>query len=89
LGVRVPPALPLPIFGRGIKMKEIAKKKSFDLKALINYIKEAKAELDKVIFPTLNEVKQSFISVVAVVTVVTAFLGLVDLIMSGILKAVL
>jgi preprotein translocase subunit SecE len=70
-------------------MKEKAKKKSFDIKALIEYIKEAKAELDKVIFPTPNEVKQSFISVVAVVTVVTLFLGLVDLIMSGILKAVL
>jgi preprotein translocase subunit SecE len=55
----------------------------------IEYIKAAKIELDKVIFPTANEVKQSFISVVVVVTVVTLFLSLVDLIMSGILKAVL
>jgi 2-oxoisovalerate dehydrogenase E1 component len=43
----------------------------------------------KVIFPTTTEIKQSFISVVVVVTVVTLFLSLVDLIMSGILKAVL
>ncbi|GAX88304.1 preprotein translocase subunit SecE [Lebetimonas natsushimae] len=68
---------------------EKTKKNSFDVKSLIKYLKEAKVELDKVIFPTANEVKQSFISVVTVVTVVTAFLGIVDLIMSGILKAVL
>jgi preprotein translocase subunit SecE len=59
------------------------------IKAIIDYIKEAKAELDKVIFPTANEVKQGFISVVVIVTVVTLFLSLVDLIMSGILKVVL
>ncbi|WP_457560382.1 preprotein translocase subunit SecE [Caminibacter sp.] len=59
------------------------------IKTLIEYIKEAKAELDKVIFPTPNEVKQGFISVVVIVTVVTLFLSLVDLIMSGILKVVL
>ncbi|WP_246831074.1 preprotein translocase subunit SecE [Nautilia sp. PV-1] len=55
----------------------------------MDYIKAAKNELDKVIFPTSTEIKQSFISVVVVVTVVTLFLSLVDLIMSGILKAVL
>jgi preprotein translocase subunit SecE len=59
------------------------------LNTLVEYIKAAKVELDKVIFPTTMEVKQSFISVVVVVTVVTLFLSLVDLIMSGILKAVL
>ncbi|WP_035003738.1 MULTISPECIES: preprotein translocase subunit SecE [unclassified Lebetimonas] len=65
------------------------KNEKFNIRSLSDYIKEAKIELDKVIFPSANEVKQSFISVVAVVTVVTAFLGLIDLIMSGILKAVL
>jgi len=59
------------------------------IKTLIDYIKAAKNELDKVIFPTSTEIKQSFISVVVVVSVVTLFLSLVDLIMSGILKAVL
>jgi preprotein translocase subunit SecE len=59
------------------------------INTLVEYIKAAKVELDKVIFPTTTEVKQSFISVVVVVTVVTLFLSLVDLIMSGILKAVL
>ncbi len=59
------------------------------IKKIIDYIKEAKRELDKVIFPTPTEVKQGFISVVVIVTVVTAFLGLVDLIMNGLLKAIL
>jgi len=59
------------------------------IKKFIDYLKEAKEELDKVIFPTKIEVKQAFISVTVMVTVVTLFLSLVDLIMSGILKAVL
>jgi preprotein translocase subunit SecE len=48
---------------------------------LIEYIREAKEELDKVIFPTPTELKQGFISVISVVTVVTLFLALVNLIM--------
>jgi len=59
------------------------------IRIFLDYVKAAKNELDKVIFPTSTEIKQSFISVVVVVTVVTLFLSLVDLIMSGILKAVL
>ena len=59
------------------------------IKAFIEYVKEAKKELDKVIFPTPNEVKQAFISVTVMVTAVTLFLGLVDLIMNAVLKAVL
>ena len=59
------------------------------MEKIINYIKDAKIELDKVIFPTALEIKQSFISVVSVVTIVTLFLGLVDLIMSGLLKDIL
>ena len=59
------------------------------IRAFIEYVKEGKAELDKIIFPTKTEVKQSFISVTVMVTVITLFLSLVDLIMSGILKVVL
>jgi len=59
------------------------------IKAFIEYVKEAKAELDKVIFPTSTEVKQSFISVTVMVTVITLFLSLVDIIMNAILKVVL
>jgi preprotein translocase subunit SecE len=53
------------------------------------YIKDAKIEIEKVIFPTKNEIKQSFISVFVVVAVVSLFLSGIDLIMSAILKSVL
>ncbi len=55
----------------------------------ISYFNDAKAELDKVIFPTKIEIRQSFISVVSVVTIVTLFLSVIDLIMSGLLKDIL
>jgi len=53
------------------------------------YIRDARVEIEKVIFPTKNEIKQSFISVFVVVTVVSLFLSGIDLIMSAILKSVL
>ena len=59
------------------------------IKSFFEYVKEAKLELNKVIFPTGIEIRQSLIAVVAVVSVVTLFLSFIDLIMSGILKAVL
>jgi len=55
----------------------------------IKYIKDAKIEIQKVIFPTSREMKQSFISVFVVVTVVSLFLSLIDITMSAILKSVL
>ena len=56
---------------------------------IIKYIKDARIEIEKVIFPTKNEIKQSFISVFVVVAVVSLFLSFIDLIMSSILKSVL
>ncbi len=53
------------------------------------YLKDARIEIEKVIFPTSTEVKQSFISVFVVVTAVSLFIGFVDLIMSAVLKNVL
>ncbi len=56
---------------------------------LNTYIKDAKLELAKVIFPTKGQVKQAYISVVIVVAVISAFLALVDLMMSSFMSAVL
>jgi preprotein translocase subunit SecE len=53
------------------------------------HIKNAKLELSKVIFPTKGQVKQAYISVLIVVTVIAAFLALVDLVMSSIMSAIL
>ena len=53
------------------------------------HIRNAKAELTKVIFPTKGQVKQAYIAVIIVVAAVAAFLALVDLIMSSVMTAIL
>ncbi len=53
---------------------------------VIDFIKSAKSELDKVIFPTKIQVRQAFIAVLIVVSVVAAYLALVDLLMSSIVS---
>jgi preprotein translocase subunit SecE len=53
------------------------------------HIRNAKAELSKVIFPTKGQVKQAYIAVIIVVSVIAAFLALVDLTMSSIVSAIL
>ncbi|WP_147522786.1 preprotein translocase subunit SecE [Campylobacter curvus] len=52
------------------------------MEKLINYIKLSKLEILKVIFPTKEQVRNAFITVFIVVTVVSLFLALVDAIMS-------
>ncbi len=58
------------------------------MEKLINYVKFSRAELTKVIFPTKEQVRNAFISVVVVVTVVALFLALVDLLMSFTLSTI-
>ncbi len=56
---------------------------------LNHFYGSVKSELDKVIFPRSTEVKQSFFSVFLVVSVIAAFLSIIDLVMSSILQSVL
>jgi preprotein translocase subunit SecE len=58
-------------------------------KDLGSYIRNSRAELSKVIFPTKPQVKQAFFAVFIVVTFVSIFLALVDLLMSSTLSAIL
>jgi len=53
------------------------------------FITNARAELHKVIFPTKIQVRQAFLAVILVVTVISIFLALVDLLMSSIVSSVL
>jgi len=53
------------------------------------FFTNAKAELHKVIFPTKVQVRQAFIAVILVVTVISIFLALIDLLMSSIVSSVL
>ncbi len=56
---------------------------------IIKFIKDAKVELDKVIFPTKVQVRQAFVAVVMVVTVISIFLALVDMLMSAVVSSTL
>ncbi len=52
------------------------------MEKLITYFKLSKAELSKVIWPLKEQVRNAYITVFVVVTVVSLFLASVDLIMS-------
>lgn len=59
------------------------------LQKLINYIRESKAEMRKVIWPTRQETKNYTLMVVGVSLGVAAFIGLLDYIFSRVLQVVL
>ena len=59
------------------------------MEKLINYVNLAKVELSKVIFPTKLQVRQAFFAVFVVVTVVSLFLALIDMIMSALLSSLI
>ena len=54
---------------------------------LTKFFKNARTELDKVIFPTKVQVRQAFVAVLLVVTVISIFLALVDMLMSAVVSA--
>jgi len=57
------------------------------MEKLNKFFKAAKVELDKVIFPTKVQVRQAFVAVVMVVTVISIFLALVDMLMSAVVSS--
>ena len=59
------------------------------MEKLVSYIRDAKLELQKVIFPTKEQVKNAYIAVFVVVTIVALFLALVDGTMSFILSHII
>ncbi len=60
-----------------------------NMEKFINYVKNSKAEIGKVIFPTKEQIRNAFISVFIVVAVISLFLALVDFIMSLVLSSVI
>lgn len=59
------------------------------MKKLVMFYRAAKDELDKVIFPTKEQIRAASISVFVVVTIVALFLLLVDAVLGGIMSSVL
>ncbi|ARJ56259.1 preprotein translocase subunit SecE [Campylobacter cuniculorum] len=58
------------------------------MEKLITYFKLSKVELGKVIFPLKEQVRNAYLAVFIVVTVISLFLALVDWIMSSIVSLV-
>jgi preprotein translocase subunit SecE len=54
---------------------------------LTKLFKNARIELDKVIFPTKVQVRQAFVAVLLVVAVISIFLALVDMLMSTVVSS--
>jgi len=57
------------------------------MEKLTKLFKNARIELDKVIFPTKVQVRQAFVAVLMVVTVISIFLALVDMVMSAVVSS--
>jgi preprotein translocase subunit SecE len=57
------------------------------MEKITKFFRDAKVELDKVIFPTKVQVRQAFVAVVLVVTVISIFLALVDMLMSAVVSS--
>ncbi len=74
--------IPNPMVG-GSNPSCPAKVEVLGMKTLISYIKMSKAELGKVIFPLKEQVRNAYITVFIVVSVITAFLALIDWIMGS------
>ncbi|MGP1485357.1 MAG: preprotein translocase subunit SecE [Campylobacter sp.] len=52
------------------------------MEKIINYVRLSRTELGKVIFPLKEQVRNAFITVFAVVAIVSIFLALIDVVMS-------
>jgi preprotein translocase subunit SecE len=59
------------------------------MQKILQYVRDSRAELMKVIFPTKEQIRNAFVSVFIVVTVISLFLALIDAIMSLSLSSVL
>jgi len=59
------------------------------LNNFIHYYKQAKDELQKVIFPIKEQVKSAYLSVFVVVTVISLYLALIDSVMSVSLSSIM
>jgi len=59
------------------------------MQKILQYVRDSRAELMKVIFPTKEQIRNAFVSVFIVVTVISLFLALIDAIMSLSLSSIL
>jgi preprotein translocase subunit SecE len=70
------------------KAKTVAKEDNF-LQKSIQFLREVKIELKKVAWPTRKQTMGSTVVVIILVTIISLFLGLVDLGLSSLVRVVL
>ena len=58
------------------------------MEKFVTYFKLSKAELGKVIFPLKEQVRNAYVAVFVVVSVISLFLALVDWLMSFVVSSV-
>ena len=58
------------------------------MEKVLDYIRESKAELKKVTWPTRQQMWYSTIVVIVVTFMVSAYLGLVDLLLTGVFSKI-
>lgn len=59
------------------------------MEKVLGYIRESRAELRKVTWPTKQQLWYSTIVVIAVTFMVSAYLGLVDLLLTGVFSRII
>lgn len=59
------------------------------MEKVLDYIRESRAELKKVSWPTKQQIWYSTIVVIVVAAIAAAYLGLVDLVLTGIFSKII
>ena len=59
------------------------------MEKVLDYIRESKAELNKVTWPTKQQLWYSTVVVVIVTLIASAYLGLVDLLLTGLFSKII
>ncbi|NLX74876.1 MAG: preprotein translocase subunit SecE [Synergistaceae bacterium] len=60
-----------------------------EMKKVLDYFREAKAELKRVTWPTKQQLWYSTIVVIVVSLIAAAYLGLVDVLLTGVLSRII
>ena len=64
-------------------------RRSGEMDKVLDYIRESRAELRKVTWPTKQQLWYSTVIVIVVTLIASAYLGLVDLLLTGIFSKIL
>ena len=63
-------------------------RRSGDMEKVLDYIRESRAELKKVTWPTKQQMWYSTLVVIVVTFMVSVYLGLVDLLLTGVFSKI-